>query len=50
MRASAYPAEDPNTLKHPNDLLDCYLWFFGKASSNSKGSYFDYSELSKIVS
>jgi NAD(P)-dependent dehydrogenase (short-subunit alcohol dehydrogenase family) len=50
MRASAYPAEDPNTLKHANDLLDCYLWFFDEASSSAQKNYFDYNEISKIVS
>ena len=46
MRASAYPAEDPNTLKPPKELIDCYLWFFDKESSNSSQSYFEFSELS----
>ena len=46
MRASAYPAEDPNTLKSPKELIDCYLWFFNKESSNSSQSYFEFSELS----
>ena len=46
MRASAYPAEDPNTLKSPKKLIDCYLWFFNKESSNSSQSYFEFSELS----
>ena len=46
MRASAYPAEDPNTLKSPKELIDCYLWFFDKESSNSSQSYFEFSELS----
>ena len=50
MRASAYPAEDPNTLKHANDLLDCYLWFFDETSSSAQKNYFDYNEISKIVS
>ena len=46
MRASAYPAEDPNTLKSPKELIDCYLWFFQKESSNSSQSYYEFSELS----
>ena len=46
MRASAYPAEDPNTLKSPKELIDCYLWFFDKESSNSPQSYFEFLELS----
>ena len=47
MRASAYPAEDPNTLKSPQELIDCYLWFLQKESSNSSQSYFEFLELSK---
>jgi len=46
MRASAYPAEDPNTLKSPKELIDCYLWFFNKESSSSPQSYFEFLELS----
>ena len=49
MRASARPAEDPNTLKTPNELLKCYLWFFSEESSDSKKHYFKYDELSKKV-
>lgn len=49
MRASAYPAEDPKTVKPANELLGCYLWFFGEESSEAQKNYFDFSELSKIV-
>jgi NAD(P)-dependent dehydrogenase (short-subunit alcohol dehydrogenase family) len=49
MRASARPAEDPNSLKTPNELLDCYLWFFSEESSDSENSYFEYADLSKKV-
>ena len=49
MRASARPAENPNSLKTPNDLINCYLWFFSEESSNSKQNYFEYVELSKKV-
>jgi NAD(P)-dependent dehydrogenase (short-subunit alcohol dehydrogenase family) len=47
MRAAAYPAEDPNTLKSPTELIDCYLWFFQEESSNSSQNYFEFSELAK---
>jgi NAD(P)-dependent dehydrogenase (short-subunit alcohol dehydrogenase family) len=47
MRAAAYPAEDPNTLKSPTELIDCYLWFFNKESSRSSQNYFEFSELTK---
>jgi len=49
MRASARPAENPNSLKTPNDLVNCYLWFFSEESSDSKKHYFKYDELSKKV-
>ena len=49
MRASARPAENPNSLKTPNDLVNCYLWFFSEESSNSKQNYFEYVDLSKKV-
>lgn len=47
MRAAAYPAEDPNTLKSPTELIDCYLWFFQEESSSSSQNYFKFSELAK---
>ena len=40
MRASARPAEDPRTLKTPNELVNCYLWFFSEESSKSKKKIF----------
>jgi hypothetical protein len=49
MRASARPAEDPRTLKTPNELISCYLWFFSEESSKSKKKYFEYIELAKKV-
>lgn len=49
MRASARPAEDPNTLKTPNELLKCYLWFFSEDSSESNNHYYKFDELSKKV-
>ena len=50
MRASAYPAEDPRTLKSANDLVTCYLWFFSSDSSLAEKNYFEFSELSEIAS
>ena len=47
MRAAAYPAEDPNTLKSPTELIDCYLWFFQEESSSSSQNYYEFSELAK---
>jgi len=49
MRASAYPAEDPATVKPSNDLVDCYLWFFSSESSMAEKNYFEFSELSSIL-
>ena len=49
MRASARPAENPNSLKTPNDLVNCYLWFFSEESSESAENYFKYDDLSKKV-
>jgi NAD(P)-dependent dehydrogenase (short-subunit alcohol dehydrogenase family) len=49
MRASARPAENPNSLKTPGDLVDCYLWFFSEESSDSKQSYYEYADLSQKV-
>ena len=49
MRASAYPAENPNNLKSAEELLNCYLWFFSKESAESADHYFTFSELSKKV-
>ena len=49
MRASARPAENPNSLKTPKDLVNCYLWFFSEESSESTENYFEYDDLSKKV-
>ena len=49
MRASAHPAENPNTIKSADGLLDCYLWFFKEESSSATKNYFEFLELSKIV-
>ena len=49
MRASARPAENPNSLKTPHALMSCYLWFFSEESSNSKAHYYEYADLSKKV-
>ena len=49
MRASARPAEAPNTLKPPNELLKCYLWIFSEDSSESNNHYYKFDELSKKV-
>ena len=45
MRAFAYPAEDPSTLKKPKDLLKCYEWLLSEESSSSQEHYFTFDSL-----
>ncbi|MCV6639129.1 YciK family oxidoreductase [Candidatus Albibeggiatoa sp. nov. NOAA] len=37
MRAAAYPAEDPNTLKTPEEIMSVYLYLFGGDSKEING-------------
>jgi NAD(P)-dependent dehydrogenase (short-subunit alcohol dehydrogenase family) len=37
MRATAYPNEDPATLKAPEDLMPLYLYLMGDDSEHIKG-------------
>lgn len=41
MRAKAYPGEDPQTLKTPEDIANKYLWLLGPASKGKQGISFD---------
>ncbi len=41
MRAAAYPAEDPATLKTPQDLMGLYLYLMGPDSKGVSGQQFD---------
>lgn len=41
MRAFAYPAEDPNTLKTPADIMPLYLYLMGDDSLNVNGQSLD---------
>ena len=41
MRAKAYPGEDPNTLKTPEDIAPAYLWLLGKDSKGQQKTSFD---------
>jgi len=41
MRAAAYPAEDPQTLKSPEDITDLYLYLMDDASKGETGCSFD---------
>jgi len=37
MRAQAYPAEDPKTLKSPKEVMNAYLFLMGIDSLNITG-------------
>ena len=41
MRAEAYPAEDPNTLPHPEEHMALYLYLMGPDSVGINGKRFD---------
>lgn len=41
MRRAAYPAEDPTTLKAPEEILAPYLWLLGPESQGVNGRSFD---------
>jgi len=41
MRAAAYPAEDPATLKTPEQIMPAYLYLMGDASRGVTGQSFD---------
>ncbi|RYZ96351.1 MAG: SDR family NAD(P)-dependent oxidoreductase, partial [Moraxellaceae bacterium] len=47
MRAGAYPAEDPTTVKLPQDLMRDYLFLFSDDSKHINGQQF---EVTKITS
>ncbi len=41
MRQSAYPGEDPATLRTPEDIMPTYLWLMGPDSAGVSGQKFD---------
>lgn len=41
MRAAAYPAEDPRTLKTPEQIMPAYLYLMGSGSSGVTGKSFN---------
>lgn len=45
MRALAYPAENPETVKTPEDLITLYLYLMGKDSIGTSGQQFDFKQL-----
>ena len=42
MRSLAYPAENPNTIKDPLNLMDYYLWMLSEDSSSSNEIHIEY--------
>ncbi|WP_110656111.1 YciK family oxidoreductase [Salinicola halimionae] len=41
MRQSAYPAEDPQVLRTPEEIMPTYLWLMGSPSRGISGQAFD---------
>jgi NAD(P)-dependent dehydrogenase (short-subunit alcohol dehydrogenase family) len=41
MRATAYPAEDPETLARPENIMNVYLYLMGEDSRGVNGQAFD---------
>ena len=39
MRAQAFPAEDPQTLKSAEEVAECYLWLLSKECKETGKSY-----------
>ena len=44
MRSIAYPAEDPASIKKPNELIKYYLWMLSKESSSFKNSHIKFGD------
>ena len=44
MRAMAYPAEDPSTIKNPDQLINYYLWMLSEKSSSSIERYIEFGQ------
>ena len=41
MRRTAYPGEDPLTLRTPEEIMPTYLWLMGPDSTGVSGQKFD---------
>lgn len=50
MRASAYPGEDPMSLKAPADIMPAYLWLLGPDSRGTSGESIDAQDRAPTVS
>ena len=44
MRSIAYPAEDPASIKKPNELIKYYLWMLSQESSSFKNSHIEFGD------
>ena len=44
MRSIAYPAEDPASIKKPNELIKYYLWMLSQESSFFKNSHIEFGD------
>ena len=44
MRALAFPAEDPSSIKKPDQLIDYYLWMLSDESMSSSKIYIEYGD------
>ena len=44
MRAMAYPAEDPSTIKNPDQLINYYLWMLSEKSSSAIERYIEFGQ------
>ena len=44
MRSIAYPAEDPASIKKPNELIKYYLWMLSHGSSSFKNSHIEFGD------
>ena len=44
MRSIAYPAEDPASVKKPNELIKYYLWMLSHESSSFKNSHIEFGD------
>jgi len=44
MRSIAYPAEDPASIKKPNELIKYYLWMLSQESSSFENSHIEFGD------
>lgn len=49
MRSLAYPAENPNKLKNPNELMEYYSWMLSDESSSSNKTLIEFGDMSELI-